>query len=190
MAPITPSIEPTAATAGSTWLWTASSSDYPVSEGWALSYAILGSSKLTWVAGYVTNDGVTHTVTIPATVTTLFAAGRYEVTRIWTGSGTYAGKVYSESCPPLTVAADPSIASPGDRVAFAEANLWAVESAITARLAGDQPEEYAIGGRSVTKIPLTELFALRGQLSSELWKLRNPAAGNRTLAVRFSQASS
>jgi hypothetical protein len=189
MAPITATIEPTTATAGSTWIWTVESPTYPVSEGWALSYAILGGSKLLWSASYVANDGTTHTVTIPATITAAFTAGRYEVTRIWTGSSTYAGRVEFEACEPLNVAANPSLAAPGDRVAFAEANLAAVEAAITARLAGDQPEEYAIGGRSVTKMKIGELIAIRGKLSSELWKLRNPGVGNRTLAVRFSPAS-
>ena len=137
MAPITPTIEPTTATSGSTWTWTAYSSDYPVSEGWALSYVITGVRSLVWSTGYVTNNGTTHTVVIPPAATLPLTAGRYEVTRIWTGSSTYAGIRYDEALPPLTVVADPVTAADGSRVTFAETNLAAVEAAITARLAGD-----------------------------------------------------
>lgn len=189
MAPILATTEPTTATAGATWTWSVSSSTYTAAEGWALSYAILGTSKLSWDAGYVTTSSETRTVVIPATATAVFAAGRYEVTRIWTGSGTYAGRVDLEPCDPLTVAANPTLAAPGDRISFAEANLAAVEKAITARLAGDQPEEYTIGGRSVRKIDLKQLQAMRGSLSAELWRLRNPGRAFRSTAVRFSVPS-
>ena len=189
MAPILATTEPTTATAGATWTWTVSSSTYPVSEGWTLSYATLGAGKLSWDASWVTESGETRTIVVPTTSTAPLAAGRYERTRIWTGSGTYAGRVDFEPCDPLTVAANPSLAAPGDRVAFAEANLAAVEKAISARLAGDQPEEYAIGGRSVRKIELGELMAIRGKLSAELWRLRNPGRAFRSMGVRFSVPS-
>lgn len=188
MAPIVPTSEPIAATAGATWTWTTSSSTYPVSEGWALSYVFAGASTLPWSTGYVTDDGATHTVTIPATVTALLSAGRYEVTRKWTGSATYADRIDLEALAPLAVAVNPLLVAPGDRVTFAEANLAAVEAAITARLAGDQPEEYAIGGRSVRKIDLKELRAMRTSLQSELWKARNPGVV-RQHVVRFSVPS-
>lgn len=190
MAPILATIEPTTATAGATWTWAISSSTYPIADGWALSYAVLGAGKLPWDDAWVTESGETHTVVVPATSTATLTAGRYELTRIWTGSGTYANRVDFEVCAPLTVAANPTTAAPGDRVAFAEANLAAVEKAISARLAGDQPEEYAIGGRSVRKIELGELMAIRGKLSAELWRLRNPGRAFRSMGVRFSQASS
>lgn len=189
MAPITPTTEPTIATAGATWPWTVAPTTYPISEGWALSYAVVGAGKLLWDDAWVTDDGATHTVTVPYTATAALAAGRYEITRIWTGSSTYAGRVDLEPCPPLTVAPDPTTAAPGDRVLFAEANLAAVEKAITARLAGDQPEEYTIGGRSVRKIDLKQLQAMRGALSAEVWRLRNPGRAFRSMGVRFSVPS-
>lgn len=189
MALILATIEPTTATAGATWTWSVSSSTYAAADGWALSYAILGTSKLLWDDAYVATSGETRTVTIPTTATAPFAAGRYEVTRIWTGSGTYANRVDFEPCDPLTVAANPTTAAPGDRVAFAEANLAAVEAAIAKRLKNDEPEEYTIGGRSVRKIDLKQLYAMRGSLSAELWRLRNPGRAFRSMGVRFSVPS-
>ena len=189
MAPILATIEPTTATAGATWTWSTSSSTYSVADGWTLSYAVLGAGKLTWDAAWVTESGETRTIVIPPASTAKLSAGRYEVTRIWTGSGTYAGRVDFEPCDPLTVAPDPTTAAPGDRVAFAEANLAAVEAAITARLKGDEPEEYTIGGRSVRKIDLKQLQAMRGALSAELWRLRNPGRAFRSMGARFSAPS-
>lgn len=182
MAPILPRVEPTTVTAGSTWTWLLSSGTYPVSEGWTLSYALNGVSRLTWSSAWLAADG--ETVTIPATTTATIAAGTYELTRIWTGSGTYAGRRDTEACPALQVLPDPATVVAGERVSFVEANLQAVEAAITARVAGDQPQEYTIGNRSVVKMTLGELLALRAKLRAELWALRNP--GQRpALRVRF-----
>lgn len=144
-------------------------------------------SILVWDAAYISNDGSTYTVAIPYTVTAPLTPGRYEFVRVWTGAGSYAGKRYVEALDPLTVTADLTQAAPGDRVAFAETNLANVEAAITARLAGDEPEEYAIGGRSVRKMTIQDLYSLRSQLVSELWSLKNPGVGHRSLAVQFTR---
>jgi hypothetical protein len=184
MAPIIPLVEPTLATSGSTWKWTTASAAYPVSEGWALSYVIAGVRSLVWSTGYVANDGTTHTITIPPAATLPLLTGRYEITRVWTGSGTYSGVRYTEALPALTVLPDPATVQDGDRVTFAETNLAAVEAALTARLAGDQPEEYSIGGRSVKKISIPELRSMRTALQAELWKARNPGVV-RQRSVRF-----
>lgn len=178
---------PTTATAGDTWQWTASSPDFPVSEGWTLSYVIAGVSVLTWDASWVTDDGTEYTVEVPSTATAVLSPGRYEVTRVWTGTSTYAGQRFTETEAPLTVLADPGAVAPGDRVAFAETNLAAVQAAITARLAGDQPEEYTIGNRSVKRMSLAELYAMRTKLQDELRALRAPATPRRTIAVRFAR---
>ena len=184
MAPVTPTSEPTQATAGSSWIWTVASTTYPVSEGWTLSYVIAGVRTLAWSAGYVASSGETRTVTIPTTATAPLLPGRYEVTRVWTGSGAYSGQRFDEALPPLVVAGDPAAASPGSQVTFAEANLAHVERAITARLCGDQPEEYEIGGRSVTRMSLPELKKTRATLQAELWRLRNPGKSGRTVYVQ------
>lgn len=188
MAPVTPAIEPTVATAGATWTWTLQDPNYPISEGWALSYAINGAGTLTWSGSWVTDDGATFTVAVPAASTAGLPAGRYEVTRIWAGSGTYSGRVDLVGLPSLVVEANPTTAQPGDRIAFAESNLEAVECAIAARLKGDQPEEYSIGGRSVVKMKLIDLYRVRRSLQDELWKLRHPGQ-TRQRVIRFVAAS-
>jgi hypothetical protein len=182
MAPPVPNIEPVQATAGSTWRWKWASATYPVSEGWTLSYSLNGVSRLTWSAGWVAADGAT--ITIPATSTAVIKAGRYELTRVWTGSGTYSGQVFTEPLDALTVTANPATVAAGVAVSFAETNLAAVKAAITARLAGDQPVEYSIGGRSVVKMSLLELQQVRVSLEAELRRINGQ---RRTIAIRFTQ---
>lgn len=177
------------AIAGSTWTWTVSSAAYPISEGWVLSYRMAGSAVLAWSTSWISNDGTTHTVAIPYTTTAGLTPGRYEFSRVWVGAGTYSGQRFLEALDPLTVQADPTSAAPGERVAFAEAALAAVEAALTARFAGDEPEEYTIGNRSVRKMSLVDLQRTRAQLQTELWRLKNPGVGYRSLAVRFTQPS-
>lgn len=182
MAPITPTIEPTTATAGATWRWDLSSAVYPAAD-YTLSYAIAGTSLVDWDAAWAVNSSGTWQVTIPAAITATLDAGRYEFTRVWTDGAV----VYLESIPPLTVAPNPLTVAPGDRVAFAEKNLAAVESAITARLAGDQPEEYMIGGRSVKRMSLLDLKRTRRELQDELFRAKYPGQSRRRL-IRFTQA--
>ena len=187
MAPILPTIEPTEATAGSTWTWKILSSSYPVAEGWVLSYAVAGLSTLVWSAAWLAADG--QTVTIPAASTSL-DPGRYEITRIWTGAGPYAGQKYTEALPTLAVAPNPSFAAPGDRVRFAEKALAYVEAALLGRYADDMPLEYTIGGRmggrSVRKMDLAELKRARIELQAELRKLSGRT--RRTVRIRFTEA--
>ena len=185
MAPVTPIIEPVRATSGDTWLWTYSSADYPLTEGWTLSYAIRGLSAPAWDATWAVASSNTTTVTIPSAITVALAPGRYELTRIWTGSGTYAGRRDTEACAPLTVVADPAGAGPGDRQTFAEKGLAAVEAAITARLAGDEPSEYSIGDRSVKRMTLADLYAARARLRLEVWRERHPGQSAPSALVRF-----
>ncbi len=186
MAKVVPTVEPVQATAGSTWTWKHASAEFPVSEGWTLSYAIAGKSTLAWSASYISNDGTTHTVAIPASATASIEAGRYEITRIWTGSGSYSGQRFTEDLPPLTVLTDPGTVAPEDRLGFAEKNLAAVEAALSARYAGDEPEEYQIGNRSVRKMSLLDLKRTRAELHAEIRALRGE---RRSLHVRFLRPS-
>lgn len=178
---------PIEAVAGDTWQWTVTPSTYTVALGFTLAYRLAGASTLAWDARYVTTSGDTHTVTIPASATALLTPGRYELTALYTGSGAYAGQRFSEACPPVTVRPDPTQQAPGDRLAFAERNLAAVEAALTARLAGDQPEEYTIGNRSVRRMTTTELMRLREQLKAEVRSLRRPTMPRQTIGVRFTR---
>lgn len=178
LAPTIPETEPTLATAGDTWRWKITDSTYPVAEGFSLSYAVLGASKLTWDAAWVSSSVSTHTVTIPATATADLAAGRYEITRIWTGSAGTAGQVYTTKLAPLTVEPNPATAGAGDRQTWEERHLAVVEAVLSGRIT-DDIAMYQIGGRTVSKLPLQELLTLRSSLRQAILFQRTGQFGQR-----------
>lgn len=173
MAPTVPSREPTATVAGMTWSWTLASSTYPPSEGWTLSYSIVGPSVLGWDPVWVsTVPSGDYAVTIPATATTGLLPGQYRVMRIWSRGA----ERYAEHVPRLLVTADPT--APVDSAQSAdERALAAVQAAIAARLAGDEPEEYTIGSHSVRRLSLQTLTQLEQRLRAAVWRARTGQAG-------------
>lgn len=178
MAPTIPTGEPTTVTAGSTWTWKLSHTTYPVSEGWALSYAINGVGKLAWSASYVASSGTDHTVTIPAANTADLPPGTYEFFRVWTGSGGTAGQVYTEALPRLAVLANPQTAGAGDRQSWEEKTLAVIETVLSGRIT-DDIAMYQIGGRTVSKIPFNELVAMRAALRQAVQFQRTGTLGQR-----------
>lgn len=186
MAETVPSGEPTTLTAGNTWSWTRTFPDYAPSESggtWTLSYAIVGLDRLQWSAGWVTTSGGVWTVTVPATATNL-RPGAYQWTAILTGGSGYAGQRFTPASGVLTIAANPANLKAGDTVSFAERTLAVVEAALEGRLTADM-ESYSIGGRSVTAIPVAELYAMRQRLRTEVWRIQNPGKPLPGFAVRF-----
>lgn len=182
MAPTVPSYEPSEATAGDTWRWQITDTTYPTSEGYTLSYAINGASRLAWDSGYRSTTSNTHTITIPATATADLTAGTYELSRIWTGSGGSAGLVFTVRLGNLTVLANPATAGAGDRQSWEEKTLTVVEAVLSGRVT-DDIVMYQIGGRTVSKLPLQELLALRSSLRAALSYQRTGSFGQR---IRFS----
>ncbi len=165
---------PATLTAGNTWQWTQRLSDYaPTETGgtWALSYAIAGIGALPWDASWVTDDGAVWTVAIPATSTANLPAGRYEWLAIVTGGGGYAGRRHTPVAGTLLVAANPEQWQQGDRQPWVEKTLAVIEEVLAGRITGDV-QAYQIGTRSVTSIPILELYALRTRLQHELQRLR------------------
>ena len=178
---------PATLTAGNTWQWTQRLSDYaPTETGgtWALSYAINGVGSLKWDASWVTNDGLAWTVTIPAASTAGLPAGRYQWAAIVTGGGGYDGQRYTPDSGILTIAPNPATAAQGDFQTHAEKALSAVEAVLEGRITADI-QAYAIGGRSVTSIPVLELRKLRAQYRDEVWRERHPGQTLPSVNVAF-----
>lgn len=183
-----PLIEPTEAIAGDTWQWQKSLADYPISDGWVLSYGINGPKAVGWTPGWATNDGTTWTVVIPKASTSPLTPGSYEVTAILTGSvaGTGASNGMRESfrLPQLVVLPDPAAQADGTRVSHAAKVLPLIEAAIEGRVPADM-QHYMIHGREITKIPILDLRRLRRVYRAELWRENNPTKTAPTRKVRF-----
>jgi hypothetical protein len=187
VAPITPIGEPTSARAGDTWTWTKTFSQFAPSEAggtWTLSYLIAGVARLTWSGSWVSTSGSTWTILIPAASTAVLPEGRYEWQAILTGGAGYANQRYVAETGIIAVSVNPDAVV--TRRAFAEEQLAAVETVLGLRL-GSDVESYSIGGRSVSAIPVAQLWQMRRNLRTELWRLNNPGQSLPGRAVRFGQ---
>ena len=160
MAPVIPTVEPIQARAGETWLWDAAFSDYPRSDGWALSYELRGVDRITIAAALTTANGEGWHVVVPATTTAGYAADSYEFIAVLTGSGTYAGRVHHLALPRFQILPNLVTAAAGDRVSHAQEMLNLVRIAIKARIAGDEPEFYAVDGSSAKTMSMDQLRRL------------------------------
>lgn len=174
MAPTIPVGELTSARAGDSWIWKQSFPEYPVSEGWALAYAFKGPGELATASGDVVDDGnATYTVTIPASRTASLDRGTYQWVATMTGSGTYAGRRDTVSSGVIDVLADLPTADASSVLSPDERLLNAIDDVIYGRVT-DDVQEITIAGRSIVKIPITELLALKSKLERRVWRLRNP----------------
>jgi hypothetical protein len=185
MAPLVPYGHPTAVRAGDTWTWRISFTDYPASEGWALSYAIVPTANATqaplvWSAAFVTDDDNEYTVTIPIATTDDFTAGGYRLTAFLT----LAGARYSPYSQPLLVAANSAALTAGQGLSHAETMLAAIEAVLESRASADV-ESYQINGRALNRTPIRDLKRLRTEYRTAVWKERNPGRPLPSLRVYF-----
>lgn len=189
MAPVIPNGEPQVVTAGDTWQWYAFFRDYAPTEGggtWTLAYAIVGGSKLEWDPSWASAGSGQWTVTIPASATADLPPGRYAWTAILTGGGTLAGQRATPAQGHFTVYANPASLAPGDTVTVAEKNLAAVEAVLSGRITADV-QSWAIAGRSVVAIPVSELYLLRNQFRAEVLRERNAGKALPGVSIAFRQ---
>lgn len=189
MAPDIPDLEPSRLVAGDTWQWTRQDHpEFSIASGWTLSYLILGPVNLTWLPAWITQDGSTWTITIPADKTAVLETradgARYRWSAVMTGSGTYAGwrRVIKQG--DFLIFPDPATAGEGDFQSQAERDLDAVNAVLSGRITADI-EEYTIGGRSVRKMALAELLKLRTQLEARVWRQQHPGQIGPAIAFRF-----
>lgn len=183
MAHTIPVGEPTQVRAGDNWTWTKSFGDYPVSEGWALSYEIRGVDRLDWDSSYVTDDGNVFTIDIPSSVTAELTAGRY----VWAAFVTLSGDRYTAVDGVFDVLSDLAQSAQGDEQTHAEKMVAAIEDEIEARItgAGHARSGYQINGRQLQLIPTEELTRLLGLYKSQVYRQKNPGTIGRMYATRF-----
>lgn len=178
-----PTSEPSTLTAGDTWKWTKSVQDYPASDGWQLSYAFRGGMKLdlAWATEVTAHaNGRDFTITVPATKTDKLPKGTYH----WAAYATKAAERFEVDHGTLTVRPNLAVGTLEDGKTHAEKTLAVLEAKLEGRLASDL-ENYVIAGRSVSKIPVSELVKLRQQYRAEVWRERNPGRLGPTVEARF-----
>jgi hypothetical protein len=157
--------------AGDTWQWTLSPPDFSPGQGFTLSYQLTGKTAISFTPtpSVPLNN---YSVAVPAATTATVGAGRYRwVLRATDG----AGVITTVDSGHLVVNANPNVAALTDGRSHAEQMVALLESEIQARIKGDGSANlsYSIEGRSISKIPTTELYQLRGKYRSEVARQSN-----------------
>jgi hypothetical protein len=192
MTPRIPCDVPDRLVAGDTWEWTRSHADYPISDGWLLSYAFVSltdvaQAPLEWDPLWVTDDGATWTITIPSTITAPLGEGTYR----WREHVTLAARRYTPTEGLTQIESDLAEAATGSTVDETEALILKVRAEINARITGDGSgmESYQVGGagasRAMALIPLEQLRSLLASLEAKVSRLRHPGRFGRNILSRF-----
>lgn len=178
-----PTTEPLELRAGDTWQWTRSLADYPASAGWSLAYVLINATAKISISASASGDD--HAVTIAAATTASYFSGSYD----WLARVSKAGQVFTVGSGRITVL--PSLAaSTADLRTHARKVLEAIESVLEGRASQDVLE-YQIAGRSLRRIPVTDLLVLRDRYRAEVARedaanrVANGLPDSRRVFVRF-----
>lgn len=146
-----PTYEPTSATAGDSWEWDRTLSDYPPSGGWTLTYSLTGAHESVLSISATTSDlGDYFEVRVAPATTVAYTAGPYKLIGHVT-DGTDRFVVYSA---PLTVLPDPATATP--EFTHAERMLAAIRALLEGRVTEDV-QRFQVAGRALEKMEPVEL---------------------------------
>jgi hypothetical protein len=160
-----PTTEPREIRAGMTWAWRRDDlSDYPAPT-WTLTYwfkqAAPAGAKFSVVA---TADGAAHAVSVAASTTAGYTADDYTWVAV-ASSGTESYEVDRGTARLLPkYNADAAL----DDRSHAKKTLEAIEAVIENRATLDQ-QEYTIGSRSLKRMTVADLLALRDKYRGEVW---------------------
>jgi hypothetical protein len=180
--------EPEKLTAGVTWKWKKTISDYPASE-WALTYYLRkdGASATSFSAAA---DGDSYLVTVAAATTAAYASGIYDFIG-WVIKGTEKFEVFNSM---IEVLPNPTNSSAYDPRSHARRVMELLEAAMEGRVPNGM-ESYSIGGRSISKIPLSQLRELWEKykqdvvMEEQAERLVNGRRSGKNIGVRFNRPS-
>lgn len=176
MAPTIPSSPPAVFRAGDTVKFTASPSEYPVGDGWTVTYTVNGVKKQSATAS---ESGGKYLVTISATNSALLDAGTY----LWTLTASKGGETYTIAHGSLTVLPNVSAAAAGALQSQDEKELAYLNAEIEARAQSDHTE-YTVNGRSLKRESIVDLMEWRDKLRARIARQRRGGA-LATVAVQF-----
>lgn len=177
-----PSSEPTELTAGDSWQWDRTYSDYPSSDGWTLKYALTGAHPTVIpLTAAPSADGASFEIRVLPAATKDYTPGRYDLIGYVT-DGADRHQVYSG---PLFVHPDPAAASP--ELSFAERMLTELETKIADRLAADI-SSYTLEQQEVQREELARLQAQRNSYADAVRRERGRAF-LQSVKVSFGQPS-
>ena len=180
-----PGTAPTRLLAGDTarWVVPAPVADYPSADGWTWRVQLAGRTVVVGTATPQALDGVVE-ILFPVTATTQLEPGPHRwglVVERGAGQALERQTIAGGAC---AVAPNVLALAPGQAESHAVRMLRAIESVLEGRIPADV-EQYAIGGRQITKIPVAELRALRTHYRQEVAARRQRQRGQLGRAVAF-----
>lgn len=155
--------EPLSIVAGDQAEWTRTLSDYPASDGWALSYTLVERKTGAGVSFDATGSGSEYTVTVPSATTAAWPAGYY----VGQGYVTKAGE--RKTVWAGTIEIKPNLASgmAGDIRSHARKVVDSIEAVLEGR-ATEQVLDFSIEGTTLRKTPVADLLTLRDRYLVEV----------------------
>jgi hypothetical protein len=135
--------------------------DFPVSEGWAYNFYLVGYLGATTTGAGANSE---YTFTIAATATDDILVGPYE----WEIRASLSGAVYVVARGRLEVTRNVAVLYNTDARSWTEKMVAVVESLLYGSGSFPEVESYQIHGRALTKMSRAELFSLLQQLRGEL----------------------
>ncbi len=159
--------------------------DYPASEGWVFSLALVPTfsataAPLEWDTDYVATNGEGFRVTLPADTTADLVAGAYKLTAFVTLSDVR----YSPYSSHITVTADEATQETGDGLSDNRKVLAQIDALIDGRTIADVAS-YQINGRALNREPLAELLKLQRIYRQRVWQEEHPGETYGTRYVTF-----
>jgi hypothetical protein len=183
----TPTTEPTSITAGDTAIWRKTLADYPASQGWTLSYALVRAGAAPIIVTSAA-EGDDHVVTITSATSANWSAVNHD----WQSYVTKAAERYTIARGRLSVL--PNFAAVGgaglDARSQARKTLEAINATLEGR-ASSSTQEYQIAGRALKYIPIPELLQLKSHYETMVRSedaaanMANGLGGGGRIYVRF-----
>jgi hypothetical protein len=151
-----PNYEPDLLVAGDTATWRRTLGNYPASQGWVITYALVQQKTGLQILITGTADGDDHLINVPPSVTAAWS------------DGDYAGSGYCTKSPDrftiwrgtITISTDLAGATPGDPRTHGRIVLDAIEAVLEGR-ANQDCQRIVIADTLLIKYPVADLLMLR-----------------------------
>ena len=185
MAAATPTKEPETLTAGVTWKWKKSLSDYPASDSWSLVY-YFRKDGTTLISIGASADGDDHLFSYQFGLSALISSGKYDLLGV-VSKGSEKFLVFDGF---VKVLPDPTASAAYDPRTHAEKVLDSIEAVLESR-ATKEVLSFSVEGNSLSSYPHEQLLVLRSRYRIEVERekaaerLKVGRASGRRILTRF-----
>lgn len=141
--------------------------DYSPGDGWTLAYVLVPRNGGERIDIATSTDGETFVTQVPASVTAGWAPGPYS----WAAIVTNGGDRHTVEAGSAEIRLNPATATALDLRTQNEIALESIRAVIANRATMDQ-QNYAIAGRSLSRMPVADLLALQQHYVREVKRER------------------